>query len=222
MNALRREALEQLTAQLSRVPERRQNALRLTCNAPAKGGFSGFTAQARTLAQAAALSEMQTVSVPLAELARNAEQAKALLARGMRLIPMLPRIVWSREEAEVRTQLMQCAEWGCTAALAGTVGQIALIRSCGMEAYGDFGLNAFNSETLEVLKDCGIVRQTVSFELRFAQIRDLKKPMETEMIVYGRLPLMVTENCMIAGKSGGCRRDGNEYNYIMFWIGFIC
>ena len=49
----------------------------------------------------------------------------------------------------------------------------------------------------------------MSFELRFAQIRDLKKPMETEMIVYGRLPLMVTENCMIAGKSGGCRRDGN-------------
>ena len=209
MNALRREALEQLTAQLSRVPERRQNALRLTCNAPAKGRFSGFTAQVRTLAQAAALSEMQTVSVPLAELARNAEQAKALLARGINLIPMLPRIVWSREEPEVRAQLMQCAAWGCTAALAGTVGQIALIRSCGMEAYGEFGLNACNSEMMEVLKDCGIVSQTVSFELRFAQIRDLKKPMETEMIVYGRLPLMVTENCMIAGKSGGCRRDGN-------------
>lgn len=209
MNALRREALEQLTAQLSGAPERRQNALRLTCNAPAKGRFSGFTAQVRTLAQAEALPELHAVYVPLAELVQNAAQTQALLARGMGLVPMLPRIVWSREEAEVRTQLMQCAEWGCTAALAGTVGQIALIRSCGMEVYGDFGLNAFNSETLEVLKDCGIARQTVSFELRFAQIRDLKKPVDTEMIVYGRLPLMVTENCMIAGKSGGCRRDGN-------------
>lgn len=207
MNALRREALEQLTGQLSHAPERRFNPVQLSCEASAKGRFKGLTAQVRTLAQAEALENMQTVYVPLAELANHAETAKKLRARGAELVPMLPRIVWSREEGEVRRQLMQCGD--CTAALAGTVGQIELIRSCGMEVFGDFGLNAFNSEALDVLAQCGISRQTVSFELRFAQIRDLKKPVETEMIVYGRLPLMVTENCMIAGRNGGCRRDGS-------------
>ena len=37
----------------------------------------------------------------------------------------------------------------------------------------------------------------MSFELRFAQIRDLKKLLPAEAIVYGRLPLMITENCLI-------------------------
>ena len=39
-------------------------------------------------------------------------------------------------------------------------------------------------------------------------MRDLHKPLETELIVCGRLPLMLTENCMIAGREGGCKRDG--------------
>ena len=37
----------------------------------------------------------------------------------------------------------------------------------------------------------------------------MHKPMETELIVGGRLPLMLTENCMMAGRRGGCRRDGH-------------
>lgn len=208
MNALRREALERLTERLSAAPERGQHAVQLSCRASTNGLWRGLTAQVRTMEQAERLPDMQAVYVPLAELVCHEAQSRSLLSRGVTLVPVLPRIVWSREEAAVREQLMRCAAWGCTAALAGTVGEIALIRSCGLDVFGDFGLNAFNSETLDVLKDCGVQRQTVSFELRSAQIRDLKKPLETEMIVYGRLPLMVTENCMIAGKKGNCRRDG--------------
>ena len=45
---------------------------------------------------------------------------------------------------------------------------------------------------------------TASFELRMAQIRDMKKPTPTEMIVYGRLPCMVTEQCIIKNSAGRC------------------
>ena len=61
---------------------------------------------------------------------------------------------------------------------------------------------------METLRQIGVARQTLSYELRLPQIRDMHKPMQTELIVCGRLPLMITENCMIAGKKGGCRRDG--------------
>ena len=77
-----------------------------------------------------------------------------------------------------------------------------------MAAFGDFGLNAWNGEAMETLRQIGVARQTLSYELRLPQIRDMHKPMQTELIVCGRLPLMITENCMIAGKKGGCRRDG--------------
>ena len=44
----------------------------------------------------------------------------------------------------------------------------------------------------------------LSLELRDAQLRDLSKCLPCEAIVYGRLPLMVTENCLNANESG-CR-----------------
>ena len=44
---------------------------------------------------------------------------------------------------------------------------------------------------------------TVSFELRWQQVRDLRKYLPCEAIIYGRLPLMVTENC-VTRCSVGC------------------
>ena len=78
------------------------------------------------------------------------------------------------------------------------------MEAAGMKVRGDFGLNAFNSYTLEVLKDAGLLSVTASFELRIAQIKDLAKPINTEMIVYGRLPVMVSEQCAIRESAGRC------------------
>ena len=71
---------------------------------------------------------------------------------------------------------------------------------------GDYGLNVFNGRSLAYLKDKGLASACVSFELRFAQIRDMPKVLPTEAIVYGRLPLMITENCLVQN-AAGCRRD---------------
>lgn len=133
---------------------------------------------------------------------------RELLARGCSVVPVLPRIIWDREQKQVVHQLEQCKRMGCTAALCGNIAQPKLVQACGMAAFGDFGLNAWNGEAMETLRQIGVARQTLSYELRLPQIRDMHKPMQTELIVCGRLPLMITENCMIAGKKGGCRRDG--------------
>ena len=36
------------------------------------------------------------------------------------------------------------------------------------------------------------------------EIRDLKKPLDTEMIIYGRLPVMVSDQCVIRQSAGKC------------------
>ena len=210
LNDLRRQALAQLEQQRITVPPVREGSVPHT-DAPKQTGFAGYTIQVRTLEQlsdAMASLPVQAYYVPVGELAEQERRAKQLLDMGCTLIPVLPRILWDREQEAVLQQLKQCRDMGCTAALCGNIGQPALVQQLGMQAMGDFGLNAFNSETLQALHDMGVVRQTLSFELRLPQIRDLAKPMETELIVCGRLPLMLTENCMIAGKQGGCHRDG--------------
>ena len=54
----------------------------------------------------------------------------------------------------------------------------------------DFSVHCFNSATLEALKDLGVQRATLHPELNLAQIRDMKKCIDTEVVIYGKIPLM--------------------------------
>jgi putative protease len=119
----------------------------------------------------------------------------------------LPRIIHDNERKKVSEILTRAIEFGINDALVGNIGQIQFVRGHGLTARGDFGLNVFNSETLYVLRDLGLKSATLSFELRLAEIRDISKPIDTEIIVYGRLPLMVTENCIVKNSTDACTCD---------------
>ena len=117
---------------------------------------------------------------------------------------VLPRIFRTKDEQYFR-EVLQKTE-GLDAVAVGNLGHLPVVEGLGLEIRGDFGMNVFNSRTLSFMKDHGFAAATVSFELRHQQVRDLKKYIPCEAIVYGRLPLMVTENCP-TGNAGNCRGD---------------
>lgn len=141
--------------------------------------------------------------VPLSEVAARPDFFRSLAAR-QTLAVVLPRIVWDSETRRLLDALDLAASLGIRRALTGNVGQLSLLRSRGMEAAGDFGLNLTNSRAASELRDLGLCSLTASFELTLPQLRDLSKPLPTEMLVYGRLPLMLTENCLIRNRTGEC------------------
>lgn len=196
MNGMRRDALDLLLAKRGTPPSRdwMEGPLleRDAENAPRKG-FLGFTASVRTRAQADALRGigLETVYAPLEVAAQT----------GLPVI--LPRVFSDNEQPEVEMLLGEAMSRGAKTVLAGNIGHIALARRLGFAVRGDFGLNAYNSRTLHALAEMGVQRQTLSFEARLAQIRDMKGPLETEMVVYGYLPLMIFENCAIRRQHGG-------------------
>ena len=53
----------------------------------------------------------------------------------------------------------------------------------------------------------GVDSQLLSFELTLPQIRDISKAVPSEVLVYGRLPLMLMENCVIKNRTGTCACD---------------
>ena len=73
-----------------------------------------------------------------------------------------------------------------------------------MELRGDFGLNLYNSGSVNLARQLELRSATLSFEMTLPQIRDVSKAVPCEILAYGRLPLMVTENCLIRGKTGQC------------------
>ena len=92
----------------------------------------------------------------------------------------------------------------------GNLGHLPIAEGLELPLRGDLGMNVFNSRALLFLRELGLSTAAVSFELRHQQIRDLKKYLPCEAVVYGRLPLMLMENCVIAN-SLGCCDVGSDY-----------
>ena len=219
LNALRREVLEELTRQRGAAPE-----------APRTGPFHAgvryenrreppvLTVALRSAGQLTpALCDLKPalVYLPAEELAAHPEAAGTVLNAGIRLGVVLPRICWDREREELDRQLEAARRLGAADALVGTLDLIAPARDRGFTLRGDFGLPVFNSQALKELKRLGFASATASFELKLAQIRDLSKLIDLEVVVYGRLPLMITEHCILKNRDGGCRRSCETENRLL-------
>ena len=183
----------------------RRSALSALTEAGCAGDALEWTVSVVNLAQASpellALGPSR-VYVPLEQLADCA----ALPEYGGEWCAVPPRVWRDRDEGRLRDWLDRAKALGAAGALLGNIGHLPLLRDSGLALYGDFGLNVFNSRSLAYLREKGLASACLAFELRFAQIRDMEKLLPAEAIVYGRLPLMLTENCLIRN-NGGCRCD---------------
>lgn len=117
---------------------------------------------------------------------------------------VLPRIYRTQDEPILRALLEDAAKKGVTGVSLANLGHLPLVRGLDLTLHGDWPLNLYNSAALVFWEEQGLSSACISFELRDAQLRDLSKCLPCEAIVYGRLPLMVTENCLNANESG-CR-----------------
>ena len=141
---------------------------------------------------------------PTLLMASHYERVLPFLTHSVTPVAVLPRVITDDETEEIYAALEKLSQYGVKEALVGNIGHVVLAKQAGMAVRGDFGLNAFNSRTLDVLRTAGFLSATASFELRLSQIRDLRKPLDTEMIIYGRMPVMVSDQCVIRQSAGKC------------------
>lgn len=108
---------------------------------------------------------------------------------------VLPPVIFERDCKAVAEMLTRAAAKGVRYALVGNVGHIELVKDAGLVPVGDFRFNVTNCESVCVLEEMGIDSVILSPELTLPQARDIKG--DTALIVYGRIPLMTVEKCVI-------------------------
>ena len=108
----------------------------------------------------------------------------------------LPRGAFGTEDA-LTAQLARCAELGIHDVGCGTLNAVAIARNGGCTIHGTYGLNLFNSRALDALAELGAADAELSTELTFRQMAQLRKPLPCTVLIYGRLPLMLTRCCPI-------------------------
>lgn len=213
INELRRNLLAELTEKRAAPPLRRVGDIPPLPTDIKPIEDPKLIIQVRTAEQLTpelAEQEPDYIYVPTFELLQNFDAIAPFTERGAKTVAVLPRVITDNQVAEVYNALRELNKKGIDEALAGNLGHMVIAREAGMKLRGDFALNSFNSYNLAVLKEAGLLSATASFELRIAQIKDLKKPIDTEMIVYGRLPLMVSDQCIIYNSAGrhNCQTPG--------------
>ena len=199
INALRRDILTQLESRITAVPiGRTLSASPLPPTVPPVElpKFTVSISRGDQLTDELIRCGVEIVYIPLPLL------DKMDLSRypGQKFCAILPRIFRTEDEAVFRKMLEHTPN--LHAVTVGNLGHLPIVADLPLEKRGDFSLNVTNSRSLQFLHQQGLDTATVSFELRHQQIADLQKCLPCEAIVYGRLPLMITENCVTRNTVG--------------------
>ena len=202
INGARRDVLEALAQARTALPRRRTlpTPELPACETAAVPAPKLTCSIARAEQLTAALAEQAAVVYVPIELLPEIGRYHGKAA----LCAVLPRVWRDGDEAGFRKILETTPS--LSAVTVGNAGHMAVVEGLPLAKRGDFGLNVFNSRAVAFWQGQGLDSVTLSFELRHQQVREIRKYLPCEAIVYGRLPLMITENCMI-GNAGGCRGD---------------
>ncbi|PWL73920.1 MAG: peptidase U32 [Clostridiales bacterium] len=207
INDLRRRLVSELSEQRAKPPIRRVGKLPEKPKGKLPTGDPAMIFQVLTeeqLSPELAALKPQYLYVPLTLMTEKLDLLRPFAEQGTIPVAVLPRVIADNEAAAVYDMLSRMFDQGVNEALVGNLGHAMLAKKAGMKLRGDFGLNTFNALSMEVIRQAGFISATASFELRLSQIRDMIKPLDTELIIYGRIPLMVSDQCIIRHSAGRC------------------
>ena len=210
LNALRRDALDALTAVRGAKPVRRSLPFVPVAGdegrSQAKPVFTVAIHSPRQLTNALLERRPAVVYLPLETAVQVKDQIVRMSGLGIEPSVIIPRVLWDREVPAVERQLNALKEAGVQSVLVTNLGGIDLAKRTGLRMRGDFGLEVYNAECARMYGDLGLESVTLSFEQKLARVREQKKPLPSELVVYGRLPLMITENCIYQARDGKCKK----------------
>lgn len=210
LRSLRRAALSQLTALRGRIadtqpvppPER-------TCpDAPKLAPVWTAAVQNKLQITSELLALKPAVLyVPLREFGKNASWVDDV-PRETALCVICPRLLPDADYAAVERILKALYARGVHQALCSDYGQFGMLKRLGFAVRWDAPHGIKTDGDAFFWADAGCVSATCSATLSLAQIQKLQKPLPLEAVVYGRLPLLLTNDCLIRARSSVCACDG--------------
>ena len=118
---------------------------------------------------------------------------------------LMPAVIYPGEMDRIEDHIERAARLGAKTALAENVSQLGILRKSGLNVMGGMRLNITNNASARYYMDMGVCSFILSPEMSLPQIRDIRG--NKAAVVYGRIPLMLTEKCVIS-ELCGCKGNG--------------
>lgn len=197
VNALRREAVQKMDEALiaAAKPNYRQESF-----VPVKSSGRHYPDKIRVRVsnegQLSAVPEyVEDIIIPI-KLCVNIKDGKD------RYIVALPRFI--DDEELLKKRLDDVKQMGFTRILCTNLAHARIGRDMGFRLCGDFGLNIVNPYSAMAAAEMGFEDVTVGFEAKLTEVSAVCGTIPVGVIVYGRLPAMLTKNCPIRQAVGDC------------------
>lgn len=189
INALRRAAVDKIEIEERVVPDIEVESLdNLT-----RGGSNLRTAlfyEPKLLSEIGADADYFDICfVPIHRLCECSDMPRGVV---------LPPVIMENELDEVRSMLNKAKEKGVMYTLVGNLGHLKLVLDAGLKPVGDFRLNVYNSYAAAEYAERGFGEIMLSTELTLPEAYGVYG----RCLVYGRVPLMLTERCFMKDSFG--------------------
>lgn len=129
-------------------------------------------------------------------------------AHDCEVIYRTPSIIMEKEMTELKILFNSFDEYNLRI-MTGNTGVVEVLFGADQEfvLYGDYGLNAYNSQTFKCLKNQGFQSAVISLEAGIKEVRAIaaRSPLKVEMLVQGPIRGMVSDNCLCGDRSGICK-----------------
>ncbi len=149
------------------------------------------------------VSYIDNLYVPFKEVLKNQEIFAKL---NCKKYIMLPTITKNNYNVLIEKNILELSKI-CDGFVVSNIGQLDYFKDIKTKLIANYTLNAFNSYTIEQLKNLGFEKVILSPELTNAQINALKSTVELEAIVYGNQCVMTSEHCPIGANVGGFSKN---------------
>lgn len=196
INEMRRNAFEALETKRRRdnpkaeFPEYKLNIIR-------RSGEVSFTAAAMTYEQIKVIEKKDVSRIYISKSLYDEHREEFSSDRFFVILPAIERF---GNEAKGYDRI-------CTS-------NFSQIKDAAVLKHGGAMMNVFNSEAVRFFADNGYSSVCLSPELNMKQIKSISKDIPLESVVYGYLPVMTVQNCVIKSACGKCSCDRGVYTLI--------
>ncbi|MBR3766862.1 MAG: U32 family peptidase [Clostridia bacterium] len=114
----------------------------------------------------------------------------------------LPSLIYPLNEEKILEDINKLSSFGVKYAYCDNIGAVALAKKAGMKILGGSLLNIINSDAAESYYELGVTDITLSPEISFKELKNIKTHCKKGIIAYGFLPLMHFRCCPLQSEKG--------------------
>ena len=207
INRLRRQALTELDGELAKgrdIPFTRTERF----TAPHRA--ERMKLHARFFSEASVPDSLDGLARVILPIETSPETLKRVLDSGAQAAVEIPSAVFSNADKYVK-KLTELKENGLSLAWVCGLDGVGIARRAGLRFVCGFGMNIFNSVSVSEAAALGAEDCLLSCEVSLAQAAHIGGELPRGLMIYGRIPLMMTRNCPVATKLTCAECGGRSY-----------